>query len=405
MNAVMQQVDAETRLKKAHIALMRHPETCLYAGVMLLGESSIQDENCPTAYTDGINKRYGREFMDQLSDPEIRALILHENLHVMLKHIPRHRDLIKEDARLANVAMDFVVNDIIENLKDKSLAILPKGRLYDPKYHNWSVREVYNDLKQQCEGESEGEDEGEGEGKGGRPTSGMQPLDEHDIEGLEEATPEEIKEISDKISEAIQQGAMLAGKFGVKVPRTISEIMQPKVDWREALREFVTSAARGREDYTWRRMNVRRMVDDIYMPSIQSETIGEIVVAIDTSGSIGQQQIAEFAAELASICELTTPDAVRVLWWDTQVHGEQVFYENYDNMTSMLKPQGGGGTKVSCVSEYVVNENLKPDCLIVFTDGYVESDIKWDVGSPTLWMVTHKSSGFIPPSGQVVDFE
>lgn len=391
MNAVMQQVDAETRLKKAHIALMRHPETCLYAGVMLLGESSVQDENCPTAYTDGINKRYGREFMNTLDDSEVRALILHENLHVMLKHIPRHRDLIKEDSQLANVAMDFVVNDIIENLQDKKLAILPKGRLYDPKYHNWSVREVYNDLKEQEEK--------------GRPTSGMQPLDEHDDSGLAEATPEEIKEISDKISEAIQQGAMLAGKFGVKVPRTISELMQPKVDWREALREFVSSIARGREDYTWRRLNVRRMVDDIYMPSIQSETIGEIVVAIDTSGSIGQRQIAEFAAELASICELTTPDAVRVLWWDTVVHGEQVFYDNYDNLVSLLKPQGGGGTKVSCVSEYMINENLKPDCLIVFTDGYVEADITWNTTSPTLWMVTHKHSGFTPPSGQVVDFE
>jgi predicted metal-dependent peptidase len=383
--------DAETRLKKAHIALMRHPETCLYAGVMLLGESSVQDENCPTAYTDGLNKSYGREFMNTLDDSEVRALILHENLHVMLKHIPRHRDLIKDDARLANVAMDFVVNDIIENLQDKKLAILPKGRLYDPKYHNWSVREVYNDLKEEEEK--------------GRPTSGMQPLDDHDDSGLAEATPEEIKEVSDKISEAIQQGAMLAGKFGVKVPRTISEIMQPKVDWREALREFVSSIARGREDYTWRRLNVRRMVDDIYMPSIQSETVGEIVVAIDTSGSIGQRQIAEFAAELASICELTTPDTVRVLWWDTAVHGEQVFYDNYDNLVSMLKPQGGGGTKVSCVSEYIINENLKPDCLIVFTDGYVEADIKWDTASPTLWMVTHKHSGFTPPSGQVVDFE
>lgn len=399
MNAVMQQVDAETRLKKAHIALMRHPETCLYAGVMLLGQSSVEDENCPTAYTDGLNKRYGREFMNTLDDSEVRALILHENFHVMLKHIPRHRDLIKEDARLANIAMDFVVNDIIENLQDKKLAILPKGRLYDPKYHNWSVREVYNDLKEQSEGE------GEGEGRGGRSTSGMKPLDEHDDSGLADATPEEIKELSDKVSEAIQQGAMLAGKFGVKIPRAITEIMQPKVDWREALREFVSSIARGREDYTWRRLNVRRMVDDIYMPSIQSETIGEIVVAIDTSGSIGQRQIAEFAAELVSICELTTPDAVRVLWWDTVVHGEQVFYDNYDNMVSMLKPQGGGGTKVSCVSEYIINENLKPDCLIVFTDGHVESDVTWNTTSPTLWMVTDRHSGFTPPSGQMVDFE
>jgi len=405
-------MDAELRLKKAHITLMRHQETCLYAGVMLLGESSIADEGCPTAYTDGFNKRYGREFMGSLKDEEVRALILHENLHVLLKHIPRHKDLMKENARLANVAMDFVVNDIIENLQDKSLAKLPEGGLYDPKYHDWSVREVYNDLKRQMEKEKEkekgnekGKSDSEGNEKGSGGVSGLQPLDEHDDADMQQASAEEIKEIGDKITEAIQQGSMLAGKFGVKVPRVISETMQPRVDWRETLREFVTSIARGRDDYSWRRMNVRRMVDDIYMPSVQSETIDEITIAIDTSGSIGQRQIDEFAAEIVSICEMVTPEKVRVLWWDTKVHGEQMFYENYDNLASMLKPQGGGGTKVSCVSEYVINENLQSDCLVVFTDGYVERDVKWDAKVPTLWVVTERHSGFNPPSGQRVDFE
>ena len=403
-------MDAELRLKKAHITLMRHQETCLYAGVMLLGESSIADEGCPTAYTDGFNKRYGREFMGSLKDEEVRALILHENLHVLLKHIPRHKDLMKENARLANVAMDFVVNDIIENLQDKSLAKLPEGGLYDPKYHDWSVREVYNDLKRQMEKEKEkgnekGKSDSEGNEKGSGGVSGLQPLDEHDDADMQQASAEEIKEIGDKITEAIQQGSMLAGKFGVKIPRVISETMQPRVDWRETLREFVTSVARGRDDYSWRRMNARRMVDDIYMPSVQSETIDEITIAIDTSGSIGQRQINEFAAEIVSICEMVTPDRVRVLWWDTKVHGEQMFYENYDNLASMLKPQGGGGTKVSCVSEYIDSEGLNPDCVVVFTDGYVERDVKWDIKSPTLWVVTERHSGFTPPSGHMVDFE
>jgi len=396
-------MDAELRLKKAHITLMRHAETCLYSGLMLLGESSVVEEGCPTAYTDGLNKRYGRKFIDSLKDDEVRALVLHENFHVGLKHIPRHKDLMKENARLANVAMDFVVNDIIENLQDKSLAKLPEGGLYDPKYHNWSVREVYNDLKQQMDEEKKkGNEKGNGGGGG---VSGFQPLDEHDDSDMQEASAEEIKEIGDKITEAIQQGSMLAGKFGVKIPRVISETMQPRVDWRETLREFVTSVARGRDDYSWRRMNARRMVDDIYMPSVQSETIDEITIAIDTSGSIGQRQINEFAAEIVSICEMVTPDRVRVLWWDTKVHGEQMFYENYDNLASMLKPQGGGGTKVSCVSEYIDSEGLNPDCVVVFTDGYVERDVKWDIKSPTLWVVTERHSGFTPPSGHMVDFE
>ena len=231
--------DANTALKKAHIRLMRHPETCLYGGIMLMGESTIED-GIPTAYTDGKNKRYGREFFQSLTLPEQSALVLHENGHVFLKHIPRHMDLVKENPRLANVAMDFVINDIIMEIGKKApdLVKLPKGGLYDAKYHNWSVREVYNDLKAEMDKRKK-----KGTGSGKNPEE-MQPLDEHDAEALAGASVEEVRKLSDEISEAIQQGAMLAGKFGVKVPRVIQDLMTPKVSWRDELREFVSSPPR-----------------------------------------------------------------------------------------------------------------------------------------------------------------
>ena len=69
----------------------------------------------------------------------------------------------------------------------------------------------------------------------------------------------------------------------------------------------------------------------------------------------------------------------------------------------MLKPQGGGGTKVSSVSEYINKNNINADAVVVFTDGYVELDIKWDISSPTLWVVTEKK-GFMPPNGKVVKY-
>ena len=129
MNASVKTVDVELRLKKAHIKLLRHPQTCLYGGVILMGESSVIDDpkQCPTAYTDGYNKRYGRDFMDKLTDQELAGVVLHENLHVLMKHIPRHRDLMKEDSRLANMAMDYAVNDLIVDLsqRDATLIKLP----------------------------------------------------------------------------------------------------------------------------------------------------------------------------------------------------------------------------------------------------------------------------------------
>ena len=160
----------EERLKKSHIILMRHQETALYGSVMMMGESAVED-GIPTAYTDGENKKYGREFMSKLDDAEARALIMHENLHVALMHIPRHKDLMREDGLLANVAMDIVVNNIIDNLNDKTLCKLPKSAILDHEFDGWSVREIYNELKkqnpqrqkQQGQGDGQGNDSGQGE--------------------------------------------------------------------------------------------------------------------------------------------------------------------------------------------------------------------------------------------------
>ena len=383
-------INQETRLKKAHIALMKHPETALYSGVMLMGKSSVEDEKF-TAYTDGVNKRYSREFISNLTDAELRGLVLHENLHVALKHIQRFKKEFKAEPMLINASADYVVNDIILNLNDRTFLTLPDSRLYDAKYRNWSVREVYEDLKKQ----QKDNDSSQG---------GMQlkTLDDHDFESSQSMTEEEAKELSNKIDKALREGGILAGRMGAKIPRTIQELLEPKVDWREVLREFVTSATRGSDEYTWRKFNKRLMANDIYMPSMENESVGELVVAIDTSGSIDGVALTEFASELTSICSVCTPSKVRVLWWDTEVHGEQVFSsENYDNIKDILKPQGGGGTMASCVSDYINAKKINSEAVIVFTDGYLESDIKWNISAPTLWLVT-QARDFTPPSGKVV---
>ena len=125
----------ETRLKKAHVALLKHPETALYSGVILMGKSSVDDENF-TAYTDGFNKRYSREFISKLSDEELRGIVMHENLHVALKHMQRFIREFKDNPHLTNVSADYVVNDIIMNFTDKNICKLPTGALYDKQFHN-----------------------------------------------------------------------------------------------------------------------------------------------------------------------------------------------------------------------------------------------------------------------------
>lgn len=403
----------EERLKKQHIVLMRHPETALYGSVMMMGESAVED-GIPTAYTDGENKKYGKEFMGNLTDDESRALIMHENLHVALMHIPRHKDLMREDHVLANVAMDIVVNNIIDNLSDKTLCKLPSCAILDHAFDGWSVREIYNELKKQNPQRKKPQD-GQGGGNGGNGGNGdeeiningrkvkVQDGDEHDGMG-KEVTPEQAKEFEEKIGRALREGGILAGRLGAKIPREVMASLDKPIDWKEEMRDFVSSVVRGRDELTWRRFNRNLLANDILAPSVESETVTEVLYGFDTSGSITQEMIGKAAFQLQLICDMVMPTTVRVLWWDTEVHGEQVFSGDSPNIKDILKPLGGGGTRVSCVSEYIVKKGYKPDCIVVFTDGYVEDNVAWVTGVETLWLVTENRS-FKPPKGKMVKID
>ena len=385
-------MNQETRLKKAHLTLMRHPETSLYSGIIMMGTSKVI-EDCPTAYTDGINKRYGREFMTKLNDSELRALILHENLHVALKHVVRFKKKMNENAQLMNASADYVVNDVIVSLQDKSLCTLPKGGLIDKKYHNWSVNDVYKDLKKQQQEGKEPE---------------LDTLDEHGFEDGEgkELTPEQSKELSTKINQALREGSMLSTRAGGgsgNLPRNLQELLAPKIDWKDVLQEFVSQAVKGKDEYTFRRYDKRLIANDMYMPTTISESIGELVVAPDLSGSI-QEELKYFIAELQSVCEMLQPEKLRVLWWDTEVSGEQVFTpKDYPSLTSLLKPTGGGGTDPECIPEYISANNINAEAIVVFTDGWFSTP-KWNIATPTLFITTEREET-VPSNCKVIKQE
>lgn len=412
-----------SRIKRGHMTLMKHRATALYSGVMLMGTSEVLDD-VPTAYTDGVNKRYGRKFLQSIAnDSKVRGLILHENLHIALKHVTHGKAMFEENAKLANIAADFVVNDVIAEIRDclpnsnERLVELPDGAFYDMHFHNWSMRAVYNYLKKECKSPNQGVGNSGGkpdknsspsgsgdQGKGTVVVNGKEyDLDDTDEHDFKPVTAEEAKAIEDAIESALREGGLLAGRMGGSMPRVIADLLTPKVDWREALREFVSASTKGKDEFTWRRMNKRQMANDIYLPSVEDETVGEVIVAIDTSGSIGSHEITEFATELVSICELVNPEKVRILWWDTKVHGEQVFVDNYGAIAKLLRPLGGGGTRASSVSEHINQEKLNAECVLMFTDGYLEDDLKWGITTPTLWMVT-RNKNFEPPIGKKVFF-
>lgn len=391
---------AELKIKKANVALMSNPITSLMSGIIMMGKSEILDKDCPTAYTDGVDKYYGRAFIDSLPQEEVNFIVGHENGHILLRHVPRFGAKMREDAELMNASADYVLNDMLvhanlshdERHKDDSyknpFMVMPEGGLYETKYHNWSVNEVYRDLKKQKE-------------EGGSPKTGT--LDEHRPPTGDKETPmsqTQRKELDKKIEEAVRQGGMVVGKLGGEIPQVVKDMLQPVINWDEVTMDFVSQTVKGAEEYAWRPFNKRHIANDIYLPSTVKETLGEIIVAVDVSGS-GAVSLDAFSSELQHICTATNPERVRVLWWDTKVTGEQLFTGNYDSIHSMLKPIGGGGTNPDCIPKYLSSENITAEAIIVFTDGHFSKTPEWNTSIPSLWITTREEK-YIPKDCKVV---
>lgn len=347
---------AEQRIQRAHVFLMNNPKYCLYSGIFMLGKVSIKD-NIPTACTNGRDVDYGRAFIEKLTDPEIRALVLHENLHKAFRHMFVWKQLWEENAMLANMACDYVINLLIHDSDPKGNEVkLPAGGCFDEKYRGLNAKQVYDMLKKECGGG------GGGGGKG---------FDEHDWENADGLTDGEKEALVRDIDQALRQGAILAGKLNGNVDRSITELLQPKVDWREALRDFVTSFCQDKDFSTWRKPNRRWVAQDVYLPSAIGEAVGPLVVGIDTSGSVCNEVLSEFLSEVVSICNTVSPELIHLLYWDTEVAGHEKYEPgNYGGLIQSTKPKGGGGTDVNCVFEYVKEKALKPEAVIVLTDGY-----------------------------------
>ena len=387
----MAKLTASQRLDRAHVALLRNEKTLVMSGILMMGKSTITTTPTfnPTALTDGLNKRYDEKFVESLDDAELRCVVVHENLHVMYKHTTVWLKLWKQNARKANVAADFVVNGIIHELDPQETFLKPPRNkppavwLYDAKYANMDVGEVYRLLPDGGQGGGGGQ----GQGAPGGAVD-LQGLDGHDWEAGEQLTQAEREEISKEIDQAIRQGTILAGKVAGQRDRTFDGLLEPKVDWRKVLREFVTAYCDGRDESTWRRPNRRWLQYDTYMPSMQGVATGDIVIGIDTSGSIGGEMLTKFMSEVNAICTTVQPDKLHLMYWDCEVAAHEIYKR--DQMGSVVantKPAGGGGTAPSCVTEYMRAAQIKPKCCIMLSDGYVGSDWGGQWPCPVLWVL------------------
>jgi len=393
-------INAEQRVQKAVVAIMNNPKYVALSGVLMLGERAVKDD-VPTACTNGRDEYYGRAFVDELTDPELRFLILHETYHKLYKHLTTWKHLYDKDANIANQACDYVINIKIADDNRDGFAKMPECGLLDDEYRGWDAARVFHALKE--EQDEQGQDgRGSGDGtNGGTSGSGNRSLDSHEWDAAASLDDEEQRQLERELDEAIRQGALAAGKTGGIVDRELADLMQPQVDWREVLRDFISSTCSGHDYSSWSRPNRRFMGSDVYMPVSYSEQVDELILAVDTSGSISQRELTSFLSEVSAICEHVKPSRVRVLYWGHVVAGDEVYTEdNIETLVQSTKPIGGGGTDVDCVCQYIKDNSISAQAVIVLTDGDLYNGWgTWDI--PVLWCIQNNRSKS-PSNGQAV---
>ena len=403
-------LNAEGRVLAVAMDIMNHDEFCRLGGITNIGRNMVEDA-MPTAATNGKDKMFGRAFVMAQTRKQLRYVFAHECTHIALHHCTEYVKLSKQNPHIANKAMDYVVNQIVEEM-DPTFQFIERPSnpkpLVNPKYQGWSVVQVFRDLMQNAppqEGGGGKGEPGEGQGEG-------EPMDSHIMRERGEGegdTPEEREaeaQLRRDIDDAVHQGQrafeakqQLRGKGGGKASIENAAVKR-STDWRTPLRRFVTDTCQGDDMVRWSPPNRVLRAAGITMPSTYTETVGEIGLFCDTSGSMHHLYPVLFG-EVARLCQQVRPSKLRVLWWSDDVEGEQVFMPHeYANIGKLIKPKGCGGTTVSSVARYVREKRYKFQASIYVTDGYIESN--YDVvPGPVLWGVLDNDN-FQPSRGQVV---
>ena len=370
-------MEVEKRIAKAKTALiLEHP----FVGSVALNMPMKVDNNVPTAATDGKRVLFNEDFCKELDDEELKFLVAHECMHPMLEHNFRRGE---RDRYKWNQAADYVINKL---LTDEGIGKMPKQGLLDENIYQaggGTSDGIYNNLPDTPEDQ---------QGNGGQ----GQPLDScEDGQGSPAEVAQQQAEWKVKVAQAAQSAKMM-GKLSAGLERLVAEILTPKVDWRDVLQRFVVKCRS--DQRSWARPNRRFLSQGLYLPSISGESLGEIAFAVDCSGSIGQDEINQFASEITTVWQDQRPTKVHVIYFDSEVS----HYDEFDRDNEpVIKPHGGGGTAFSPVFRYMEEHGINPVACIFLTD-LCCNDFGDEPDYPVLWVSTHEDKA---PFGEVVMME
>ena len=354
--------------------LLRHP---FFGNMATRLRIMAADDWCPTAAVDGRNLYYNTQFFNAMDKKEIEFVVAHEILHCVFDHLGRRGD---RDAMVYNIAADYIVNNLL--VRDR---IGTKPQLVDCfqdfKYEGWTSEEVYDDifnkydeeqlkqlgelLDEHLELDDDGTNPGEGDNEESQDGNGNKISKKRP-----KYSKEELRKIRDEVKENMLSAAQSAGAGNVPagIERMIKELTEPKMNWRELLRQQIQSTIRN--DYTFSRPSRKGWHTGAVLPGMNFDQTIDIAVSLDMSGSIGDDQARDFLSEIKGIMDEYKEYNVKIWCFDTEVYNEQDFSADGGDDLTDYDIKGGGGTDFMANWTYMKENDIVPKKLIMFTDGY-----------------------------------
>ena len=358
------------------------------------------DDWCPTAAVDGRKFYYNEEFVMKLDLDETVFLVGHEVGHCIYEHFLRRED---RDPKIWNMAGDYKINAML--VREGIGRLIDKVKpLYDKKYatDDWWTEKVYDDLIEQGVQPQQTIDVhlevGDGNGNGNGGSDG----DDDKGSGRPTISSDDIKGLSDEIKNAIMQAAQSVGAGNVPgdIKRMIGSLTEPKMDWRQMIRVSLESNLVN--DMTFMRPNRKSQFTNVFLPGLKKDEQIDVCIGLDVSGSIGEEDSRDFLSEVQGIMDQFDSYRIRVWCFDTQVSGYDEFTSDDGRSITEFEITGGGGTDFMCNWNYMIENEIEPDQLIMFTDG--EPWGEWGIEDycDTLFLVKNSWRKPVSPFGQTV---
>jgi predicted metal-dependent peptidase len=380
----------------------------------------VKEGEVPTMGTNYTSLIYNREFVESLTLEEVGGVVLHEIAHCLLMHPTELTRAQAEDKDLGlwELALEIVANatviDLIRSAGNSgSLFKLPGGPysplkknqdlvrgpfyFYDPVGHTHTASEIYDLLEKrqsrmehQSESNTNSDSDSESESESKADTAGDKSPLSGDVLPASRLESQDAVEVTIAVLQKLS--SLTKGNLPLGLNRLLKKLTEGKVPWERILHAWVGAVVSGSEDFRWERPNHRHpLANEVIMPGPVDTHVENLVVCVDTSGSIADTQLTRFASEIRKLNQYVRE--ITVLTTDAEVH-EKVKISSACDLIKKLKFKGGGGTDFRPVFESVKN------CLgmIFFSDGcatYPDSKPKY----PVLWVLTKENS--TPPFGKV----